>query len=160
MTEVTISFAGSSTMRDPTLLLVFFGLHTVYKELAARCYWSFYSVCISRVNLFLPLTAIVDSLFICLCAWHQLNPILITISPHQCRSEGQAWPGACLAKVCPAHVCVSASVVKCTASAWPIPMTWLRHWTTHKMRCMSHNVICCHGNVLYYGSTSYVSSKV
>ena len=49
----------------------------------------------------------------------------------QWRSEGRAWPGTCLAKVRPAHVCASTSVVsamvKCTAGARPIPMTWLLH---------------------------------
>ena len=44
---------------------------------------------------------------------------------------GRAWPGTCPAKVHLARVCASASVasamVKLTASAQPIPMTWLRH---------------------------------
>ena len=50
----------------------------------------------------------------------------------QWRSEGRALPGTCLAKVGPAHVCASISVVsamvKRTAGARPIPMTWLLHW--------------------------------
>ena len=49
----------------------------------------------------------------------------------QWRSEGRAWPGTCPAKVHLARVCASASVasamVKLTASARPIPMTWLHH---------------------------------
>ena len=48
----------------------------------------------------------------------------------------RAWPGTCPAKVCPVYVCASASVVsamvKRTAGARPIPMTWLRHWRKEK----------------------------
>ena len=54
-------------------------------------------------------------------------------SLQQWHSEGWAWPGACLPKVCPTHVCTSTSVVsamvKLTASVRPIPMTWLCHWS-------------------------------
>ena len=46
-------------------------------------------------------------------------------------SEVRAWPGTCSTKVRPAHVCTSTSVVstmvKRTAGARPIPMTWLFH---------------------------------
>jgi len=49
----------------------------------------------------------------------------------QWRSQGRAWPGTCPAKVHCVYVRASTSVVsamvRCTAGAWPIPMTWLRH---------------------------------
>ena len=60
----------------------------------------------------------------------------------QWRSEGRAWPGTSPAKVCPAHVRASTSVVsavvKRTAGAWPIPMIWLRHCSLSQGLCS-----CC-----------------
>ena len=49
----------------------------------------------------------------------------------QWHSEGWAWPGTCSAKVRPAHVCATTSVVsamvKRTVGPRSIPITWLLH---------------------------------
>ena len=80
------------------------------------------------------------------------------VLPHQIstvwRSKGQAWPGTCPVKVRPAHVCASTSVVsamvKRTAGARPIPMTWLLHclFIGHLEFCIrsaldTHYGVCC-----------------
>ena len=56
-------------------------------------------------------------------------PFSLSITLGEWHSEGRAWLGTCPAKVRPTHVHASASVVsamvKHTAGARPIPMTWL-----------------------------------
>ena len=57
--------------------------------------------------------------------------LIIRVDMYQWRSQGRAWPGTCPAKVRCVYVRASASVVSAmvrrTAGARPIPMTWLRH---------------------------------
>ena len=79
------------------------------------------------------------------CLYVSVSSIGAVISAcHHWRSKGRTWPGTCPAKVRPAHVCASTSVVsalvKHTAGARPIPMTWLLHWVVLHMHAPVHDI--------------------